>query len=255
MEYMIQKLAVLAGVTTRTLRYYDRMGMLKPARINSSGYRIYGRAEVDKLQQILFYRELGIGLEEIRNMISSLGFDGVAALKAHRVHLMEKRKQLDCLISNVENSLAAAEGSIEMSDAEKFEGFKKGMLKENERKYGREVREKYGDETVTRSNEKLMGMSKHEFDRSNALAAEVITVLCKAMDSGDSAGPLAREAAGLHRQWLAGYWDQYSPEAHAGLGRMYADDERFRAYYDKHRPGAAVFLRDAILAYTGMDGK
>jgi len=66
MEYTVQKLAELSGVTARTLRYYDEIGILKPARINSSGYRVYGSREVDRLQQILFYRELGMILEEAR---------------------------------------------------------------------------------------------------------------------------------------------------------------------------------------------
>ena len=251
MEYTIQKLAVLAGVSTRTLRYYDQMGMLKPARINSSGYRIYGRAEVDRLQQILFFKELGVGLEQIRDMTSLPGFDGVAALKAHRFHLIEKRTQLERLITNVENTLAAAEGSVEMSDREKFEGFKKEMVDENERKYGKEVRAKYGDETINRSNEKIMGMSKEEHERNDAFAGEVIKTLLEAMETGDPAGPLAQKAANLHKEWLAGYWEHYSAEAHAGLARMYVDDERFREYYDKHRQGAAEFLRDAILVFAG----
>lgn len=251
MEYTIQKLATLAGVSTRALRYYDQMGILKPARINSSGYRIYGRVEVDRLQQILFFRELGISIEQIREMTSSKGFDGVTALKAHRIQLMEKRTQLDRLISNVEKTLAAAEGSVNMSDKEKFIGFKKEMVDGNERKYGKEIRGKYGDETINRSNKKVMNMTKEEHERSSALADEIIEMLLKAMEIGDPAGILAQQAAELHKEWLGFYWDHYSPEAHAGLARMYVDDERFREYYDKHRPGAAEFLRDAILVFTG----
>ncbi|MBP1157025.1 DNA-binding transcriptional MerR regulator [Paenibacillus sp. PvR052] len=97
MEYTVQKLALLAGVSTRTLRYYDEIGLLKPARINTSGYRIYGQPEVDRLQQILFYRELGVGLEEIKDLITSPSFDADHALRQHRERLLEKRKQLDAL--------------------------------------------------------------------------------------------------------------------------------------------------------------
>src|SRR5450756_958382 len=164
------------------------MGILKPARINSSGYRIYGRVEVDRLQQILFFRELGISLEQIREMTSSKGFDGVTALKAHRIQLMEKRIQLDCLISNVEKTLAAEEGSVDMSDREKFIGFKKEMVDGNERKYGKEIRGKYGDETINRSNKKVMNMTKEEHERSSALADEIIKVLMKAMETGGPDG-------------------------------------------------------------------
>jgi len=90
MEYTVQKLGRLAGISTRTLRYYDEIGILKPARINSSGYRIYGKEEVDRLQQILFYRELGVSLDSIKNIITSPSFNGVEALREHREKLLEK---------------------------------------------------------------------------------------------------------------------------------------------------------------------
>lgn len=86
----MQKLAELAGISTRTLRYYDEFGILKPARINSSGYRIYGRTEVDLLQQILFYRELGLSLERIKAIMTEPSFDGAKALRKHHDKLLEK---------------------------------------------------------------------------------------------------------------------------------------------------------------------
>ncbi len=125
MEYTIQKLGQLAGISTRTLRYYDEIGILKPARINSSGYRIYGQKEVDLLQQILFYRALDIELDTIKKIITAPGFDGIRALGEHHTKLLEKRKQLDRLIANVEKTIASAEGRRTMSNQEKFEGFKK----------------------------------------------------------------------------------------------------------------------------------
>lgn len=88
MEYTIQKLAKMAGVSTRTLRYYDEIGLLKPARINSSGYRIYGQKEVDLLQLILFYKELDVGLEDIGKIMTSGSFDALRTLKEHHAKLM-----------------------------------------------------------------------------------------------------------------------------------------------------------------------
>ncbi|MFL0557620.1 MULTISPECIES: MerR family transcriptional regulator [Paenibacillus] len=252
MEYTIQKLGNLAGVSTRTLRYYDEIGLLKPARTNSSGYRIYGRREVDLLQQILFYRELGLSLEDIRSIVTDPGFDGTRALREHRNQLLDKRKQLDALIANVEKTIASHEGRISMQDQEKFEGFKKQLIEENERKYGREIREKYGEDTIKKSNQKLMNMTQEEYAKVTQLENEVKVALAEAMKTGDPAGELAQKAADLHKQWLTFYWNEYSKEAHAGLAQMYVDDERFKAYYDKDQPGAAEFLRDAIQIYTGM---
>jgi DNA-binding transcriptional MerR regulator len=251
-EYTIQKLGNLAGVSTRTLRYYDEIGLLKPARTNSSGYRIYGRREVDLLQQILFYRELGLSLEDIRSIVTDPGFDGTRALREHRNQLLDKRKQLDALIANVEKTIASHEGRISMQDQEKFEGFKKQLIEENERKYGREIREKYGEDKVEKSNQKLMNMTQEEYAKVTQLENEVKVALAEAMKTGDPAGELAQKAADLHKQWLTFYWNEYSKEAHAGLAQMYVDDERFKAYYDKDQPGAAEFLRDAIQIYTGM---
>lgn len=252
MEYTVQKLAQMAGVSSRTLRYYDEIGILKPARTNSSGYRIYGQQEVDRLQQILFYRELGISLDQIKEIISAPAFDAADALKEHREKLLEKRKQLDLLITNVEKTIASAEGRTTMSDKEKFEGFKKKMIEDNEEQYGKEIREKYGDETVDKSNAKLMNMTQEEHEAVTKLAEEVNTALAEAMQTGDPAGELAHKAADLHKQWITFYWSEYSKEAHAGLAEMYVADERFKAYYDKIRPGAAEFLRDAINIYTGQ---
>lgn len=252
MEYTVQKLGQLAGVSTRTLRYYDEIGILKPARINSSGYRIYGEAEVDRLQQILFYRELGVGLEQIKEIVNDPSFDGAAALKDHRQQLLDKRKQLDLLIANVEQTIALSEGRITMTDKEKFEGFKQNMIDENEKKYGKEIREKYGDDTVNQSNEKLKNMTQEQHDEVTRLAEEVNVTLAEAFKTGDPASELAQKAADLHKRWLTFYWPQYSKEAHAGLAQMYVDDERFTAYYDKEQPGTAAFLRDAIHIYTGV---
>ncbi|MBC7959053.1 MAG: TipAS antibiotic-recognition domain-containing protein, partial [Vallitaleaceae bacterium] len=158
------------------------------------------------------------------------------------------------LIENVEKTIAVIEGSKKMSNKEKFQGFKQKMVGDNEKKYGAEVRKKYGDKTVDASNKKVMNMTEKEHEEVTALANQVLTTLAEAFQTGDPSSDLAQKAAELHKQWLCFYWDQYSKEAHAGLGNMYVEDERFTAYYDEKQPGTAAFLRDAILIYTGMQG-
>ncbi|PLR95143.1 MerR family transcriptional regulator [Bacillus sp. T33-2] len=250
MEYTVQKLGKMAGISTRTLRYYDEIGILKPARMNSSGYRIYGQEEVDRLQQVLFYRELGLSLDRIKEIVTDPSFDGAEALREHREQLLDKRKQLDMLIANVEKTIASTEGRITMTDQEKFEGFKQKMIDDNEKKYGKEIREKYGDDTVNKSNEKLKNMTQEQHAEVTRLANEVTATLAEAFKNGDPGSDIAQKAADLHKQWLAYYWSEYSKEAHAGLAQMYVDDERFKAYYDKDQPGTAEFLRDAIHIFT-----
>ncbi|WP_313892014.1 MerR family transcriptional regulator [Psychrobacillus sp.] len=250
MEYTVQKLGQLAGISTRTLRYYDDIGLLKPARINSSGYRIYSSAEVDRLQQILFYRELGLNLESIKEIMTSETFDGTAALKEHREKLLDKRAQLDLLIENVNKSIQLTERKITMTDKEKFEGFKQQLVDNNEDKYGKEIRKKYGEDAVNKSNAKVKGMTEAQYEEVTNLEQQVLDNLKAAMETSDPASELAQKTADLHRQWLSFYWTQYTKEAHAGVAQMYVDDERFTAYYDKIQPGAAEFLRDAVHVYT-----
>lgn len=252
MEYTINKLAKLAGVSTRTLRYYDELGILKPARISSSGYRIYGQEQVDRLQQIMFYRELDMGLETIKEIINAKSFHVKEALKEHHEKLLARRKQLELLIANVEKTIEYQEGRIQMTDQEKFVGFKKNLVDENEKKFGKEVRAKYGDDTVNASNQKFMNMTKEQYEEFERLSQDILDTLEAAFATKDPAGELAQETAELHRKWLSYTWGSYSKEAHAGLAQMYVDDERFTAYYDKKQPGMAAFLRDAILIYTGM---
>lgn len=245
------ELARLAGVSARTLRYYDRIGLLKPARVTASGYRLYGSREVDLLQQILFYRELGVPLDQIKAIVHDPRFDAVEALKGHYRQLLQQRARLDLLIATVAATIAAKEGEIPMSDAEKFVGFKARLIQENEERFGSEARQRFGDAAVNASNAKLMNLSEEEYRRMVALEEQVRSLLRQALAQGDPSSPLARQLAETHKNWLLFFWPNYSEDAHAGLAQMYAADARFKAYYDQVGEGAAEFLRDAILNYLG----
>ena len=249
MEYTINKLAKLAGISTRTLRYYDKLDLLTPNRLSSNGYRIYGQKEIDKLQHILFYRELGLPLGEIKHIISSESFDVTDALHAHLSALLAKRNQLDALIINVQKTLLSTKGEITMSNNEKFKGFGEQLADDNEVKYGEEIREKYSEEVVDASNAKIKGMTKEQYAEIEALSAEVNEALRVASRQGDPASELAQKACELHKKWLCYFWDSYTKEAHIGVAQMYVDDPRFTTYYDKIAVGCAVFLRDAVLIY------
>ncbi|HHT48583.1 MAG TPA: MerR family transcriptional regulator [Firmicutes bacterium] len=252
MGYTVRELARLAGISPRTIRYYDEIDLLKPAQVSAAGYRLYGQAEVDRLQQILFYRELGVELKQIKQLISAPSFDELATLKEHRTKLLAKRRQVDLLIANVEKTIASKEGKITMTDEEKFEAFKQKMIVQNEEKYGAEIRAQYGDETIDQANAMLKNMTAEQYEEWQQLGEAVLETLKAAMATGDPASALAQKTADLHRRWLNFTWKHYDQKAHAGLARMYVDDPRFTAYYDAQvRTGAAEFLRDAILIYTG----
>ena len=249
MSYTIKKLAELAGISTRTLRYYDEIGLLSPQRIQGSEYRIYEKKDVDRLQQIMFYREMGVELSAIKEILDSESFDYVLALRSHLLKLKKKRKQLDLLIENVTKTIQKEEGIKKMSDQEKFQGFKEELVRNNEEKYGKEIRSKYGDESMEASKDKMLNLSKEEYDKMMNLEEEIMKYLCEAVRSNeDPKSELGMKVANLHKQWLSISVPKYSTQLHRGLALMYISDERFTQYYDKEVAGCAQFLSDAILA-------
>ena len=222
MEYTVKALADLAGVTPRTLRWYDQKGLLKPRRTTEAGYRLYGREEVERLQTILFYKELGLELETILELLNAPDFNRLAVLQSHLAALEARRKRLDALILTVRKTIDETQGGAHMSDKE-----------------------------VERTNASVLSLTEEEYGEWKALGEEILSALPAAVRAkADPAGDEGQRIARLHRRWLSYSWEAYSPQAHRGLGELYTADGRFTAYYDREVPGCAAFLRDAIRAYT-----
>lgn len=251
MEYTIKKLAGLSGVSTRTLRYYDEIGLLKPARIASNGYRIYGTDQVDTLQQILFYRAMEVPLEEIRQILTDGAFDPRRTLQEHLEKLCQRKAQLEQLMETVRKTIQSMEGEGTMTDQEKFAGLKQQFMTENQKQYGAELEERYGKAVMNRSNEKVAALTGEQWQDQEQLSAGIAQQLRAAMEIGDPSCPAAQEACELHRQWLMLFWPEgtYSKEAHRSMGEMYVADPRFRTFYEGIAPGCAVFFRDALAVY------
>lgn len=247
MEYTIKELADLAGVSARTLRYYDEICLLQPARVNASGYRFYGQKEVDLLWQILFYKERGMDLGQIRKILYEEDFDVVSALEGHLLELEQEKRRMEDLIENVKKTVRAMKGEIKMSDREKFEAFKERVVRENEEAYGKEIREKYGDEEMDEANKKVLNMSKEDYERFQNLGAEIRKRLEEVVRAGkDPAGEEGRRIVLLHKEWLGMTWKSYTSAAHKAMADMYIGDERFQLYYDREVKGCAKFLEEAI---------
>ena len=251
MEYTIKKLGEIAGVSTRTLRYYDQIGLLKPCRINSSGYRIYGEKEVNLLQRIMFYKSMDMKLEKIQEIIQNPNFDIEKSLIEQYELLISKREELNKLIENIEKTIAYNKGEIDMTEKDKFEGFKKEKVNINEQKYGKEIREKYGDKVVDESNKKFLNLTEEEFKLMNETENEMFKDLLKVYENGDLDSKAAKNVYENHKKWLSFSWPTYKKEAHRGLAEMYVMDERFSKYYnDKAGKEVVCLLRDIILKYT-----
>ncbi|MFV0560642.1 MAG: MerR family transcriptional regulator [Enterococcus sp.] len=253
MDYTIKKLADLAGISTRTLRYYDEQELLSPARINASGYRIYTQKEVDRLQQILIYRALDMPLVEIKKVLDEPSWSAQQALKNHKKLLLEKRKELDALIKTIDKTIAYTNGEIQMTDNEKFDALKKEKLATNEALYGEELIEKYGKETMQQSNNMWSTMTPAEFATFSQLEQEILSDLAVSFEQHDFSldEPLAAKIFEEHKKWLQFTWPSYTPQAHASLALMYITDPRFTEYYDHQvQDGAAQRLTDIIDYYT-----
>lgn len=248
MEYTVDKLAKLAGISTRTLRYYDEIRLLTPVRSEFNRYRIYSDTQVDALQEILLFRELGMCLVQIRAMLQDPSHDRGKVLHTHLDELQKRADQISRLMDNVRKTIQTMEGEATMTDNEKFEGFKQTLVEKNEKKYGAETRKKYGDAKVDASNQKVKGMTPEQYEHVQKLSEELNRTLEAAFKTGDPAGEYSRKACALHKEWLCCFWPDgaCSPEAHQALAKSYVDDARFTAYYDKIAPGCAVFLHDAI---------
>lgn len=249
--YTIRELADLAGVTTRTLRWYDSIGLLRPEAATPAGYRLYGEAAAARLQQILFYRELEVPLREIKAILDDPGFDCQTALQSHLEELTRRKERTEALILTVRKTLNALKGEVPMTDQERFEAFKANAVRENEARYGNELREKYGDGAVDQANADVMRLTLEEYRRWKSIGEEILDRLSRAVPAGeDPAGQEGQAIAQLHRAWCSFTMRGYDPKRHAGLAELYVQDQRLTAYYDRDTPGCARFLRDAIVHYT-----
>lgn len=240
----VKEVAELTGVSVRTLHHYDEIGLLKPEEVTESGYRIYSAANLETLQQILFFRELGFSLGKIKEIITDPDYDRNEALALQRRMLVDRRGQLDRMIEVIDQTIRHYKGEIHMSDKEKFAGF--DFTKGNP--YEKEARQRWGDEAVNRSNAQLGAMSKEEQEK---LGQEMNAIYFKLADLRQLP-PESEEAQAAIKLW----WEylnrmgSYSPEAFKNLGQMYVDDERFTKNIDKFGEGLALFMRDAMAVFA-----
>lgn len=238
----VAELAELAGVTVRTLHHYDEVGLLRPSARSDAGYRLYDRADLQRLQQILFWRSLGFSLAEIQSALDDPDYDRVEALRDQRALLAAQLTGVTQMIKAVDDAIAEAEGGPEVDDLEMFETFSSG-------EYRREAEERWGDTDAWAQSQARVGRMTD--DDKRRLVAEGVAFaqrLAAAFTSGVAADSAqAMDLAEEARQGMSAFYD-CSHEMHVNLGEMYVADPRFTAYYDQHAEGLAAWFRDAIVA-------
>lgn len=243
-RYTVKQLADLAGVSARTLHYYDQIGLLRPEAYGENGYRYYGGGDLLRLQQILFFRELDFSLAEIQSALSRPDFDLLRALAQHRQALHGRIQRLERLVETIDKTIHHLKGEIPMSNQDLYAGFDE----EKQKEYEEIVREKWGDEPLNTSVKRWASLSPAEkrelLERGNRLHQQ----LAAAMDQGP-ASPAAQDLIAQYRQHLNFFYD-ISLEHYERLGHMYNANPDFQANYDAVRPGLAAFMEQAIVIYV-----
>ena len=242
MAYTVKAVSKLAGVSVRTLHHYDEIGLLKPTSHSAAGYRLYKEKDLERLQQVLFFKELGFDLKEIKRILADPEFDRRQALVEHRKLLLERQERFGRLIQSVDRTLKAMERGTPMN-GKMFEGFDQAALEE-------EARQRWGGTPEWAESQKrwksYTDADKAEMERDNKA---IVDGLVAHMDRD----PADREVQALiarHHDSINRWFFQCPKEVYRQIGDGYVDDPRFTAFWDNIKPGLAVFGRDAIGAYT-----
>ncbi|MEH1013541.1 MerR family transcriptional regulator [Micromonospora sp. CPCC 206060] len=246
MGHPVGRVAQLAGVTVRTLHHYDEIGLLSPSGRTSAGYRSYDDADLERLQQILFYRELGFSLEEIATILDDPGASPRVHLRRQHELLTARIRRLREMVEAIELAMEAKKMGIQLTPEERFEVFgdfnPDDHVEEADRRWGE-------SEAYRQSQERVARYRKEDWLRQKAENEEWGARLAALMDSGIAPeSPEAMALAEEHRQLICRWFYECSYEVHTGLADMYLADPRFTAYYEKIKPGMTAYVSAAIHA-------
>ncbi len=250
--YTVKQLADLAGISVRTLHYYDTIGLFKPSVVGGNGYRYYDDAAVIRLQQVLFFRELGFSLDAITTILDQTDFDVLDALHTHRAALRDKVKRLNDLIRTIDSTILHLTGEMTMSDQQLFAGF----TPDEEQRYAQEARERWGAEEVDASYKRWNSYTQHKKDQILAEGGAIYAELVSHMGEG-ATSPAVQDLIARWHQHMR-YFYEPSVERLRGLGQLYVDHPDFAANFRAMHPDLPEFMRDVITVYCdrleGNDG-
>ncbi|PKO02071.1 MAG: MerR family transcriptional regulator [Chloroflexi bacterium HGW-Chloroflexi-5] len=244
----IKQVSSLAGVSVRTLHFYDQIGLLIPQRTRENNYRFYTQESLLKLQQILFYREMAFSLDQIAAILNQPDFDLVEALEEHRDALKGKAKRLNTLLETIDNTISNLKGQKDMTQTQYFRGFSD----EQQAEYEKEAAQKWDPEMVHESNRRYKNLSQAEKDALGAKGERITLALRDAMPKGVNA-PEVQALVGEWQRHIS-FFSDCPDEMLLGLGTMYMDDPRFKAFYDRIDPKLAEFFAEAIKVYCAERG-
>jgi MerR family transcriptional regulator, thiopeptide resistance regulator len=245
MDYTVKQFAGLAGVSVRTLHYYDQIGLLTPDRVASNGYRYYGETALLRLQQILFFKELGLDLATIGEILDQPGFDQLRTLQVHRQQMKEHAERLQRLISTIDRTILHLQGDKTMNAKDMFDGFSE----EKQAQYQEEARKLYGHSPQYAESQQRWG--SYSSERQEEIKAEGGAIL-EAFAAVVESGPASQEAQKLAADWHRHIGNFYtcSLEMLQGLGNLYVESPEFAANFRSVHPELPEFVRDALSIYV-----
>lgn len=238
----VKEAAKLAGISVRALHHYDEIGLLCPRR-SENGYRDYSGGDLDRLQQILFFRECGFPLGKIRELMESGSFDREKAFELQRNCLLFEKKRIETMLETLERSIRSMKGEITMSEQEKFGGF--GW----KNPYEQEARRRWGDAAVDASGNYLSSLSEEQRKSLSDRMDTLFSGLAGMRGEDPASPPVQRKVGELYR-FFNGLGYRYTPRAFAGLGELYVADERFTRNIDRYGEGLSRFLKRAMRIYA-----
>jgi DNA-binding transcriptional MerR regulator len=249
MGHTVGEVAKLASVSVRTLHHYDRVGVLKPSERTAAGYRLYTDDDLAVLQQILFFKELGFGLDDIGRIMGDPAFDRGEALLLQRRMLTDKAAQLDRMIGAVDAALGAMKRGITMDEKDMFEVFGDFDPKSYE------AEQRWGDtDAYKESAVRTEAYTKQDWIRMKEEGTANLARMVELFDAGvEPSDPRAMETAEAARLQIDRDFYPCTRDMHVNIGEMYVADPRFTNYYDQHRKGLAMWFRDAIKANAGRE--
>jgi DNA-binding transcriptional MerR regulator len=249
MAYRVKEMAQLAGVSVRTLHHYDAIGLLKPHSLTEAGYREYTHEDLQRLQQILFFRELGFNLREIKEIMDNPSFDRLEALRSQRQLLFKQKTRLERIIELIEKTIISEQGEKSMEKKEMFKAFDTTDIDTHRKLYADEVKKRYGHTDAYRESRKRTShYDKQQWADIMAQCNDIFNTMAQLMDR-DPGDQAVQEVVETWRNYIDKNFYTCTPEIFQSLGEMYTSDERFTANIDGIRPGLAQYLSTAISIY------
>lgn len=248
MAYTVKKLAKLSGVSVRTLHFYDEADLLKPAFYGANGYRFYEEAQLLTLQQILFYRELGFELKQIKRILGRSDFDKVVAMESHRHVLRKNMARTRKLIVTIDKTIEHLKGTRKMKTEELFEGFDP----KQQAKHEQYLIDRFGEgmkEGIAESKRKVKNWTKADWEKSGKAFAQICQDAVSLMDRDLTVD--SREAQNVvrrHFEWLKQFWTP-TKDSYAGHSCLIEDSELSKAY-EVHHPQLPKFMAAAVRVFA-----